>query len=177
MAERKTFLNKNFNVNELKKIYKQIGGTKVTGLKKNQLVNKIVSLEKKNFSQNGGFGLNDIVNFFGNSNSINILDELEPQPFNLDIYGGDSGNDSTETESDDSEKSKRRRGKKQGQQGQQKQQGQDAGYNFYSDTSGLNFSDSSILTDSSLNLDDSTFDLDTSFDSLSSINTLSDSSY
>ena len=77
MAERKTFLNKNFNVNELKKIYKQIGGTKSTGLKKKDLITKIVSLEKKNFSQDGGFGLNDIVNFFGN-NSVNILDEMEP---------------------------------------------------------------------------------------------------
>ena len=38
--------------------------------KKNQLINKIVALEKKNFNQTGGFGLNDIVNFFGNNNKL-----------------------------------------------------------------------------------------------------------
>ena len=187
MAERKNFLNKNFNVNELKKIYKQIGGVKVTGLKKNQLVTKIVALEKKNFSQNGGFGLNDIVNFFGNSNSVNILNELEPETSIPNFYGGSSDTEESTQSTDDSgsesesKKRRRRRKDKNNNQEDQEKQGQDAGYNFgLSDTSGLDFSESSLLTDSSFKLDDSSFDLNStvsSLDSMSSLDDFSDSSY
>jgi hypothetical protein len=210
MAERKNFLNKNFNVNELKKIYKQIGGTKVTGLKKNQIVNKIVSLEKKNFTQNGGFGLNDIVNFFGNTNSVNILNELEPETTVPNFYGGSSdGEDSTQSTDEgesesgsesgsgsDSGKSKEKKKRRRRARAKQDDDNQDAGFNFaFSDTSGLDFSDSSILSDSSFKLDDSSFKLDdsssfklddssfdlnsslTSHDSMSSLDYLSDTSY
>jgi hypothetical protein len=166
MADRKTFLNKNFNVNELKKIFKQIGGTGVTGLKKNQLINKIVSLEKKNFNQTGGFGLNDIVNFFGNdSNNINILKELEPDSDFLydNFIGGDSdqGDQGDQCDQEDDKKKRRRRPKKQQAQQQQEQENESEGGFMFSDTSldldstisSLNL-DSSLDLDSSLNLDD-----------------------
>jgi hypothetical protein len=168
MADRKTFLNKNFNVNELKKIFKQIGGTNLTGLKKNQLINKIVALEKKNFNQTGGFGLNDIVNFFGNGSNINILDELEPDSGFL--IGGDNQEQEQEQQGQQGDEGKKRRRKKkqQAQQAQQEQQQEqeqetEGGFNFSSDmTSSLDLDstisslnlDSSFNLDSSLNLDD-----------------------